>query len=1084
MGRKVLGLDIGITSVGYGVIDIDDNEIIDYGVRLFKEGTASENEKRRTNRGGRRLKSRKVNRKNDLLKLLKENQIIDDSFVCLDHPYDLRIKGLHERLSNEELATALLHILKHRGSSLEMIEEDNEKNKDVGETKTILKENDQLIKDGYYVCEIQKKRWEETGKIRGNYNNFRTKDYVKEVEKILSNQNLNESLREEIITIIERRRHYSTGPGSFKSQTPYGMIYDEDGNILENMIDKMKGKCSLFPDEYRAPKMSYTAELFNLLNDLNNISIHEEKLSTNQKEEIISFVNKKGGITPKQLAKMMEVDLTEIKGFRINAKEEPILTEFKGYKILKKIMEENHQKDMLDNKALLDDMAEILTRSKSVEERIHDILTLDPNISENLAVMLSNVRGFSGYHAFSFKAMKEMIPELMTTNLNQMQIIHNSNLMKQAKKDLKGNKNIFADDTAILSPVAKRAQREAFKVVNRLRQLYGEFDSIVVEVTRDKNSAEQKKRLKETQKFYEQWNKEIADKFGDDAKINAKTKLKLKLYEEQQGKCLYSGESLDLRLILQDPTAYEVDHILPISVSFDDSMNNKVLVTHKANQEKGNLTPVMAFRKHQFSSNTYDQYKSMVVNLLKSKSITPKKAEYLLCEKDLTKFSEMKEFINRNLVDTSYACRVVMNTLTDYFSQNEIDTKVHTIRGKATSNFRKRIGFTKVREEDYSHHAIDALIVASLKKQPRINEMLYRYSLDNLYDDETGEIKIDDDQYYDTKYIAFLSQLKHLNVTKYSHKIDTKPNRQIADETIYSTRLIDGNEKVVKKYKNIYDPTFTKLADDIMNDEFQNKYLMAIHDPQSFVCIKEYVEHWYDTFKEDKKKVSVEKKKDKQKVIFKVNPLCDYKQEFGCFRKYSKKGNGAEIIQMKYLEDTLGNHINITKNYQTNNKNVVLLQVSPYRTDFYKTKEGKYKFVTVRYKDVKYIASRDCYMISKEWYDLEKKKKGISDEDSFVASFHRDELIGIVKKAGKKKCYFDANRDEADLHDGTTVEILKFTATNNDKKNIIEVKPIYKYESKQLMQTIGSDIINIKKYATDVTGNLYEVKNSKLKLEF
>ena len=32
MGRLVMGLDIGITSVGYGVIDIDDNKFVDYGV--------------------------------------------------------------------------------------------------------------------------------------------------------------------------------------------------------------------------------------------------------------------------------------------------------------------------------------------------------------------------------------------------------------------------------------------------------------------------------------------------------------------------------------------------------------------------------------------------------------------------------------------------------------------------------------------------------------------------------------------------------------------------------------------------------------------------------------------------------------------------------------------------------------------------------------------------------------------------------------------------------------------------------------------------------------------------------------------
>ena len=51
MNSYVLGLDIGITSVGYGVIDLKTNNFVDYGVRLFKEGTAAENEARRSARG-------------------------------------------------------------------------------------------------------------------------------------------------------------------------------------------------------------------------------------------------------------------------------------------------------------------------------------------------------------------------------------------------------------------------------------------------------------------------------------------------------------------------------------------------------------------------------------------------------------------------------------------------------------------------------------------------------------------------------------------------------------------------------------------------------------------------------------------------------------------------------------------------------------------------------------------------------------------------------------------------------------------------------------------------------------------------
>ena len=83
-----------------------------------------------------------------------------------------------------------------------------------------------------------------------------------------------------------------------------------------------------------------------------------------------------------------------------------------------------------------------------------------------------------------------------------------------------------------------------------------------------------------------------------------------------------------------------------------------------------------------------------------------------------------RKFINRNLVDTSYACRTVLNTLQHYFKDNEIDTKVHTIRGQSTNIFRKRINLQKDREQDYFHHAIDALIVASLKKMNIVNSYL------------------------------------------------------------------------------------------------------------------------------------------------------------------------------------------------------------------------------------------------------------------------------------------------------------------------------------------------------------------------
>ena len=106
----------GSHPVGWGIIELSTGIVVDKGVRIFPERTAAENAKRRQLRGARRLIRRRRQRIDDLRKILVENNIINDSFRPLEHPYEIRCEGLKRTLSNEELATALLHIAKRRGS--------------------------------------------------------------------------------------------------------------------------------------------------------------------------------------------------------------------------------------------------------------------------------------------------------------------------------------------------------------------------------------------------------------------------------------------------------------------------------------------------------------------------------------------------------------------------------------------------------------------------------------------------------------------------------------------------------------------------------------------------------------------------------------------------------------------------------------------------------------------------------------------------------------------------------------------------------------------------------------------------------
>ena len=107
-----------------------------------------------------------------------------------------------------------------------------------------------------------------------------------------------------------------------------------------------------------------------------------------------------------------------------------------------------------------------------------------------------------------------------------------------------------------------------------------------------------------------------------------------------------------------------------------------------------------AFNNGKFKNNKEVFIANTLNNRKNHGKIYEKKKQYLLYEKDITKFDNMKEFINRNLVDTSYASRVVLNTLQDYFIANNIPTKVHTIRGSTTHMFRKRVKIEKDRERE------------------------------------------------------------------------------------------------------------------------------------------------------------------------------------------------------------------------------------------------------------------------------------------------------------------------------------------------------------------------------------------------
>lgn len=124
----------------------------------------------------------------------------------------------------------------------------------------------------------------------------------------------------------------------------------------------------------------------------------------------------------------------------------------------------------LEDYEMLDEIIEIVTKKKGIDERKDALKELKWDLSDDIINSLSEVTGIVGYHSLSLKAIRELDSELYKTSLNQMQLLHELKMFDKNRPSYKGKKNIVADPEAILSPVAKRAQNETFKVINALRK--------------------------------------------------------------------------------------------------------------------------------------------------------------------------------------------------------------------------------------------------------------------------------------------------------------------------------------------------------------------------------------------------------------------------------------------------------------------------------------------------------------------------------------------------------------------------------------------------------------------------------------
>ena len=1059
---NILALDIGTASVGYAIIDENYNVLIT-GVRLFRECTAEENVARRGFRSSRRSVRRSRHRLDRLTELL--SSVLGVSGVqSYTNLYEVRVRGLSNKLSPDELFAAIIQLAKHRGifylSPEDLVTEEGSSQS----SADIIRVNENKLKEGIYPCHVQLEKLNTTGTVRGIENKFTHESYRNELIKLLEVQStfypkLKEII-DDVLCIYDSKREYYEGPGSYKSPTPYGSYQlDESGNVIKiNLIDKMRGKCTYFPDELRAPKWSYSACLFNLLNDLNNLTIQGVKITELQKQELISdYVNKGKSVTLPAIAKICGVKKEDIFGFRIDKSEKPIFTKFEGYNELLKIAKSVNEETTIEGKKqLVDDISEILTKEKSIDIRVKKLID-DLKLSTSLAKEIARSGGFTTYHSLSFKAINLILEDLLKTSKNQMELFTGAGIKPYNHNFNKGNQLSANLSDWIVSPVVKRSINETIKVFNALRKYLkakdgddAEFSDVVVELAREKNSQEKKDLIKKVQKANEEKRYKIME-LVENRKLTSAEFERISLLLEQDFKCAYSLEPIELSDVFK-VGLLEVDHIIPLSISLSDAQSNKVLVYQRENQAKGQRSPFQYFSSGK-AKITFESFKEYVTKNLNFSNAKKRNLLYLG-----NPIEDVKGFIDRNLVDTRYASREIYNLLKSFFDYHQINTKVKVINGSATSYFRKRAYLPKNRDETYAHHAQDAMIIAGFANTKLMKFFskigAFSESLNNkdsiaevdgnIINSETGEVleqELFDKSENVSNYIKFLKRIESIEPL-YSHKVDRKPNRALYDQQIKATRsFVEGNEEttyVITKYSDIYNTgtgnSGVKLKKRIL--ESPEDLLMYHHDPKTFDIFLKIVEQYGEE----------------------SNPFAAYKEDHGPIRKYSKKENGPIIESVKFRDKQLGSHRVNTK--QDGHNKSVFLKIKSLRTDIYQDGEN-YLVLNVPYDMVRCLNGR--YIIDQDKYFKAKQDQKISDSAKFVTSLYRGDYITYEENNEIVECIFKC--------------------INNEKAHKIEISYVNRPTDKQVMKGIKTSIRNLTKYNVDVLGNKYKVTDEKLEFD-
>ena len=728
--KKILGLDLGSTSIGWAVIEENSEEVVDenvpsaadrivaMGCRIvplttnestdFSKGNAlTKNSDRTARRTARKGYDRYQLRRGLLVDELRKLGMSGCKTLSTLELWGVRARAAEEQVSLPELGRVLLHINQKRGY------------------RTVKSDFGDKAQGEYVAAVVG--RYRELKEVKmtiGQYlynhlredASFRCKErvyprdaYVEEYDTIMScqQQYYPEVLTDEVVEYIRNYIIFHQRP--LKSCKHLVARCELESRMVER--DGRERNCGPMV----APRSSPLFQVCKLWECVNNITIRNKRnevlpIDPEQRGEIFRFMNVNEKLKVADLKRLLGVSSREWQfgksvgtGLQGNTTYCAIAKALGGkYKELLRFdltEVETVDADGVVTQAIdasfehepLYKLWHVLYSISDIEE-LRRVLTAKFNITDEEVVenlcSLDFVK--SGYGNKSSRAMRKILPYL------QKGMTYYDAKMAAGYKDTSLTKEenesrVLADALKpiqrgeLRQPVVEKILNQLVNLVNALMDEHGHFDEIRVELARElKQSREERKSATDSINQNQKDNEKVASLIEEYGLTPTRSRIqKYKLWREADKQCVYCGRQINVKEFLLG-VGSEVEHIIPRSVLFDDSYTNKVCACRNCNKAKNNQTAydfIQSRGEAEFSA-----YIERINDLAERKQISKSKLNKLLMP--MTKLPD--DFINRQLVESQYIAKAAREIL------KTVCYNVYATSGSITDFIRHQWGWDQV----------------------------------------------------------------------------------------------------------------------------------------------------------------------------------------------------------------------------------------------------------------------------------------------------------------------------------------------------------------------------------------------------